>query len=96
MHGISCEGKRGRRLKRSDFTDYDYIVGMDNRNMEYIRWTAPAEPTCEISMLMDHADGGEVADPYYTGDFGRTYRDVSRGCRALLDHIREEHPELMG
>ena len=41
-------------------------------------------------------DGGEVADPYYTGDFGRTYRDVSRGCRALLDHIREEHPELMG
>ena len=96
MHGISCEGKRGRRLKRSDFTDYDYIVGMDNRNMEYIRWTAPAEPTCEISMLMDHADGGEVADPYYTGDFGRTYRDVSRGCRALLGHIREEHPELMG
>ena len=87
MHGISCEGKRGRRLKR---------LGMDNRNMEYIRWTAPAEPTCEISMLMDHADGGEVADPYYTGDFGRTYRDVSRGCRALLDHIREEHPELMG
>ena len=52
MHGISCEGKRGRRLKRSDFTDYDYIVGMDARNMEYIRWMAPAEPTCEISMLM--------------------------------------------
>ena len=94
MHGISCEGKRGRRMKRSDFTDFDYIVGMDAHNMEYIRWTAPAEPTCEIAMLMDYAGGGEISDPYYTGDFGRTYMDVSRGCRGLLDHIIDEHPEL--
>ena len=95
MHGISCEGKRSRRLVRSDYTDFDYVVGMDNRNMEYIRWTAPADPTCEIGMMMDYADGGEVADPYYTGDFGKTYRDLVRGCRGLLDHIISEHPELM-
>ena len=62
--------------------------------MEYIRWTAPADPTCEILMMMDHAGGGEIADPYYTGDFGRTYRDLVRGCRGLLDHILEGHPEL--
>ena len=95
MHGISCEGKRSRRLVRSDYTDFDYVVGMDNRNMEYIRWTAPADPTCEIGMMMDYADGGEVADPYYTGDFGKTYRDLIRGCRGLLDHIISEHLELM-
>ena len=94
LHGISSEGKRGRRMLRSDFTDFDYIVGMDHRNMEYIRWTAPSEPTCEIHMMMDFADGGEIADPYYTGDFGRTYRDLVRGCRGLLDHILEEHPEV--
>ena len=45
-------------------------------------------------MMMDHAGGGEIADPYYTGDFGRTYRDLVRGCRGLLDHILEGHPEL--
>ena len=94
LHGISPDGKRGRRMIRSDFTDYDYIVGMDDRNMEYIRWTAPADPTCEILMMMDHAGGGEIADPYYTGDFGRTYRDLVRGCRGLLGHILEGHPEL--
>ena len=94
IHGISCEGKRGRRMVRSDFVDYDYIVGMDRRNMEYILRTSPAEPVCEIGMLMEYADGGEVADPYYTGDFGKTYRDVTKGCRALLDHIISEHPEL--
>lgn len=93
-HGISCEGKRGRRLKRSDYVDFDYIVGMDSRNLEYIRWTAPADPVCEMSLLLDHAGGGEVADPYYTGDFGRAHRDISRGCRGLLDHILDEHPEL--
>ncbi len=93
-HGISCEGKRGRRLIRSDYLDYDYIVGMDRRNMEYIHWTAPSEPACEIGMLMDYADGGEIADPYYTGDFGKTYDDLRIGCRCLLEHILSEHPEI--
>ena len=94
MHGISCDGKRGRRMVRSDFTEYDYVVGMDRRNMEYIHWTAPSDPTCEIAMLMDYADGGEISDPYYTGSFERTYADISRGCRGLLDRIIAEHPEL--
>lgn len=94
MHGISCDGKRGRRLVRSDYVDFDYIVGMDSRNMEYIHWTAPSEPACEIGLLMDYADGGEISDPYYTGDFSATYRDVTRGCRGLLDHILSQHPEL--
>ena len=95
LHGISCDGKRGRRLKRSDFTDYDYIVGMDEHNMEYIRWTSPAEQTHETSTLEHRADGGEVADPYYTGDFGRTYTDITLGCLGLLDHILSEHPEVV-
>ena len=91
-HGISPEGKRGRRMVRSDFVDFDYIAGMDRRNMEYIHRTSPASPACEIRMLMDYAGGGEISDPYYTGDFDRTYRDVTRGCRGLLDRILEEHP----
>lgn len=93
-HGIQCDGKKGRRIRRSDFVDYDYIVGMDSMNMEYLRWMAPADPVCEISKLMDHAGGGDISDPYYTGDFGKTYDDIVKGCRGLLDHIRNEHPEL--
>ena len=74
--------------------NYDYIVGMDRRNMEYIHWTAPSQYACEIGMLMDYADGGEIADPYYTGDFGKTYDDLRIGCRRLLEHILSEHPEM--
>lgn len=94
LHGISCEGKTSRRLLRSDFLDYDYVVCMDRMNLGYVQRTAPPEMACEISLLMDHAGGGEVADPYYTGDFGRAYRDIRRGCEGLLEHIEERHPEL--
>ncbi len=89
-HGISCEGKRGRRLTRSDYVDFDYIIGMDSGNMEYIHRMSPANPACEIRKLLDYSGGGDVADPYYTGDFSRTYIDVSRGGAALLDHIMSE------
>lgn len=48
-HGISCEGKRGRRLIRSDYLDYDYIVGMDRRNMEYRMQAPPGAHTVRAS-----------------------------------------------
>ena len=86
-HGISCAGKTARRLTRSDFADYDYIIGMDRRNLEYIRTLAPSKDCCVMDMLMNYAGGGEVADPWYTGDFARAYRDVEKGCRGLLEHI---------
>lgn len=95
-HGISCEGKRGRRLVRPDYTDFDYILGMDSMNADYISRLAPQGCTCRIGRLLDYAGGGNIADPYYTGDFARTYADVERGCRGLLDRILEEHPELKG
>lgn len=93
-HGMSCEGKRSRRLLRSDFLDYDYVVCMDRMNMDYVARMSPGSNACEAGMLMGYAGGGEVADPYYTGDFEKAFSDISAGCRALLGHIRECHPEL--
>ena len=93
-HGISCEGKRARRLLRSDYLDYDYMVCMDLHNMEFIRRNCPPDHVCEMGMLMNYCGGGEVADPYYTGDFEKAFNDISAGCRGLLAHIRDEHPEL--
>lgn len=95
-HGISCEGKRSRRLIRSDFVDYDYMACMDRMNLDYIRRTRPEGRVCEIALLMSYAGGGEVADPYYTLDFEKAYSDIRRGCEGLLEHIVSEHPELRG
>ena len=96
IHGISCDGKRGRRLVRSDYIDFDYIVGMDKMNLDYIQRIAPPDHACTIARLLDFSGGGNIADPYYTGDFATTYVQVQKGCRALLDRILSEHPELKG
>ena len=89
-HGISCAGKTARRITRGDFGNYDYIIGMDRRNLEYIRTLAPSQDCCRMGMLMEYAGGGEVADPWYTGDFDRAYDDIERGCRGLLHAIIAE------
>ncbi len=88
-HGISCSGKRSNRLTPSDFLDYDYVIGMDGYNMTNMHRICPADFDCEIGKLREYAEGGDVDDPYYTGDFEKSFRDIERGCRALLEHILE-------
>ena len=88
--GISCKDKRARRITRGDFSEYNYIIGMDRYNLEYIRTLSPGDGFSETALLMSYVGGGDVADPWYTGDFERTYRDVYRGCEALLKRIREK------
>lgn len=93
-HGIACEGKRSRRLVQSDFIDYDYMVCMDRMNLMFIQRIRPSGRVCEICMMMDYADGGEVADPYYTLNFEKSYTDILKGSEGLYEHILSEHPEL--
>lgn len=94
-HGTSCAGKTSRRLLRSDFLDYDYMVCMDRMNMDYLRRMCPPDHVCETAMLLDYAGGGEVEDPYYDGNFEKAYHSISKGCRGLLEHIESQHPELV-
>jgi len=84
-HGISCKGKRAQQMTRQDYAAFDYIVGMDQSNMRNMLRIAGGDPDNKMSLLMDHtARPGNVADPWYTGDFEATWRDVNEGCRALL------------
>lgn len=94
-HGISCAGKTSKKLILSDFLDYDYLVCMDESNMQRIRVMCPSDYACEISKLMDHSGGGNVDDPYWTGDFEKTFEDVTRGCEGLLEHIMEKDAECV-
>ena len=85
-HGISCEGKRARVITRDDYHYYDQIVVMDNENLQSLRWLFGKDKDHKVKLLMDYTDRpGEVADPWYTGDFEATWRDVLEGCKALLN-----------
>ena len=84
-HGIGCEGKRARQLTRSDYGRYDLLIGMDTRNIRNMLNIYDGDPENKIKMLMDYTRRpGDVADPWYTGDFEATWRDVLEGCQALL------------
>ena len=86
-HGISCEGKRAVQITGDDYDKFDIILCMDTNNMRNIKRIIPSDPQKKIHKLMDFANGGDVADPWYTGDFEATYRDVYAGCTAVLNYL---------
>ena len=89
--GISCEGKRAVQLKKSDYDKYDLFVGMDSMNIRNMYRILGNDPEGKIHKLMEFTDrGGDVADPWYTGNFDVTRRNVCEGCEALLEYILNE------
>ena len=90
-HGIGCAGHCARQLRREDYKRWDWLVGMDGANRRNITRMCGGDPEGKISLLLDHTGQfRDVADPWYTGDFEQTWRDVNAGCRALLDKILEK------
>jgi len=87
-HGIGCQGKTARQMTRADYDRFDLLVGMDTRNISNMNRICGGDPDGKIVMLMDYTDRpGDVADPWYTGDFEATWRDVLQGCQRLLDSL---------
>ena len=88
-HGIDCSMKRAVQIIPDDYNKYDYIIGMDSYNIKNMARIFGEDKQNKISLLLDHTEkGGSVADPWYTGDFNATERDVILGCRCLLDKIK--------
>ena len=85
-HGIDCAGKTARQLKSGDYEGYDLLIGMDRANLRNMHRICGGDSGGKMHLLMDFTDHpGDVADPWYTGDFETTWRDVLAGCRGLLD-----------
>ena len=86
--GIPCGDHRARQMRREEYDQFDYIIGMDSWNIRNInRIIGNGDPEGKVNMLLDFTErrGQEIADPWYTGNFDETYRDVKEGCEALFD-----------
>lgn len=89
---ISYEGMTARQVASGDFTKFDYVVAMDNSNIENLR-LVPGGESADMIRFMDLLPDEkvrEVPDPYYTGNFEEVYRLINAGCDKLLDRIAEE------
>lgn len=91
QHGIPFTRRRAVQLTRDDYDAYDYIVGFDRENDREIRRICGPDTAGKVYSLLSFAGlSRDVADPWYTGNFDKTYEDVDMGCRALLAHILQE------
>lgn len=88
--GISTAGKYAVQMTRRDYDAYDYLIGMDRMNYQNMLRIAGGDPAGKMSRLLDWTDAPrDVADPWYTGDFSATLRDITAGCTALLRKLEQ-------
>ncbi|MBQ7048168.1 MAG: low molecular weight phosphotyrosine protein phosphatase [Clostridia bacterium] len=87
-HGISCEGKRARRITAADYREYDLLICMDSFNIRNALRIFGEDKEGKLVKLMSFANSdGDVADPWYTDRFDIAYSDIYKGCLGLLDKI---------
>ncbi|MBE5785307.1 MAG: low molecular weight phosphotyrosine protein phosphatase [Clostridiales bacterium] len=92
MLGIDCAEKRARQMQSADYEAFDYLIGMDRMNAANMSFITGGDPEGKICRLLDFAvNPRDIADPWYTGDFDATYRDVRAGCEALLKRIQKHN-----
>lgn len=87
-YGISTKGKYAVQLKRKDYQEYDYILGMENRNIRNIDRIVGSDPEHKVYKLLDFSGNPrDIADPWFTGNFDRTYDDILEGCEGFLNYL---------
>jgi protein-tyrosine phosphatase len=99
--GISCQGKTARQMVKKDYDTFDYLIGMDRWNIKNMLRITGGDPDKKIYKMMEFVGGDgisensgearDVADPWYTGDFEATWRDVTEGCQGLLAFLEKKH-----
>ena len=88
--GIPVVPHRAVQMTKADYDQYDYLIGMDSANIRNMTRIAGGDPEGKIYKLTSFAGrSGDIADPWYTGNFDETYDDVLAGCQGLLEYLLE-------
>lgn len=89
LHGIPFERRRARQINSRDYSDWDFIIAMDQENLSDINYVVGHDPKKKVRLLMSFTgENKSVSDPWYTRDFARAYNDIKLGCEALLNHVK--------
>jgi len=92
-YNISAAGMQCRQYTKMDLEKFDYIIAMDQSNVENMSGIQGEESSKVIKLLdlLEDEENKDVPDPFFTGDFDETYRLVTDGCTQLLERIKEEN-----
>ena len=91
QEGIPVVPHRAVQMTKADYDKYDYLIGMDSANIRNMTRIAGSDPDGKIYKMLEFAGKSrDVADPWYTGDFESTYRDVVEGLEGFLEFLKQE------
>lgn len=95
-HNILCAGKRAVQLTKADYEKYDYIIAMEDFNIRNIMRIIKEDKDKKVFKLLEFTDDiKDIDDPWYTGDFETTYKEILKGCRGFLKYILKTRKELL-
>ncbi len=87
-HHIPYTKRKASLITERDYRWADYIIAMDEENLDDLSRLTQGDPEKKISRLLDWAgEARDVTDPWYTGNFEKTYEDIEKGCRAVLEKL---------
>ncbi len=90
---IPFEKRKARQVTKSDYDGYDYLICMDKNNVRNLERIVGADVDNKIHLLLSFAGRqSDIADPWYSGDFDATYRDIKNGCEGFLNMLYSEKP----
>ena len=93
QHRIASNDFVSRKVRSKDWTDFDYIIAMDNENLRDLERLFGCHPKklFQITALCPDLGIDHIPDPWYTKDFNQTYALLDKCCDALLNKIKQEH-----
>ncbi|MBR7110819.1 MAG: low molecular weight phosphotyrosine protein phosphatase [Clostridia bacterium] len=84
--GVPFTEHYARQIKKAEYDDWDLFICMDGANVRNLMRIFENDKKNKVKKLLDYTGhGGDVADPWYTGNFENTYLDVLEGCKKLLE-----------
>lgn len=87
-HGITDASHHARQMTKDDYQNYDFLIGMDQDNLKNMQEICAGDPLSKISLLLDYTKHpGNIADPWYSGDFETAWQDIYEGCAGLLTKL---------
>lgn len=92
---VPVENRFAIKLVKEDYKKYDFIIGMEDYNIKNILRIVGNDTDNKVYKLLDFSkESRDIADPWYTGNFDKTYEDILEGCKCLLEYCKTHFSEI--
>ena len=86
--------QKSQQLEESDFDKFDYIVAMDQENIDTMKEMFPKADFSKVSRMLEFApiiSIKDVPDPYYENNFEKVFMMIHTACQELFEKIKLEY-----